>query len=241
MKGSRLTHLTVICARPDEQDEAIGPPISTVLSAVNRFSDHIHFVGRFPAKDIDPLLVGRIVVIGEEHQLAAVVVRMLRRGLLGGPDTGPPEAPTPVGYIALQRNEFSTRWQLPVGVDAVEFAFTGTAQPIPLVRDDAGGVLLSHGEVENPVATAYLDENQILTGSASRLVVRPDPERGLSVTVERRRALRLPPKREVHLGRALSIGFAEPTVVVSDGIPRARPLPRWTWYAHPEPLYLARP
>jgi hypothetical protein len=241
MKGSRLTDLTVICARPDGQDEAVGPPISKVLDAFARHTDQIHFCGRFPNKEIDPLLIGRVVVIGEENQLAAVVLRMLRRGLLGSPETGPPAAPTPIGYVPLQRNEFSTRWKLPVGVDAVDLACTAAARPIPLVRDDAGGVLISHGEVENPVATAYVDEHQVLAGAAGRLVVRPDPTRGLAVTIERRRALRLPPKREVHLGRAVSIGITEPTIVVSDGVPRPRPLPRWTYYAHTEPLYLARP
>ena len=237
-----MPELTVICARPDGQDEAVGPPISPVLDALAQYTDApVQFVGRFPGKDIDALLTGRIVVIGEENQLAAVVLRMLRRGLLGTPETGPPDAHTEVAYIALQRNEFSTRWRLPIGADAVGTALGGVAFPVPVVRDDAGGVLISHGEIDDPVATVYVDERQILAGPASRLIVRPDPAQGVAVTIERRRALRLPPRREVHLGRAVSIGFAEPTVVTSDGVPRPRPAARWTYYAHTEPLYLVRP
>ncbi|MEO5834044.1 MAG: hypothetical protein ABJA16_10110 [Nakamurella sp.] len=236
-----MTHLTVICARPDGQDEATGPPVSPVLAAVAAFTPDVHFVGRFPGKDIDRLLTGRIVVIGEENQLAAVVLRMVRRGLLGAPDTGPPPEITPVGYIPLRRNAFATRWRLDVGVAGVERACTGAVHPIPIARDDNGGVLISQGEIGDPAGTAYLDEHTVLSGPAGRLVVRPDVPAGLTVTVERKRALRLPPKRQTHTGRAFSVGFDTPTTVVSDGVARPRALPRWTWYAHTEPLYLARP
>lgn len=236
-----MTHLTVICARPDGQDEATGPRVSPVLAAVAAHTDQVHFVGRFPNADIDPLLTGRVVVIGEESQFAAVVLRMVRRGLLGAPDTGPPAAVTPVGYIPLQRNDFASRWSLDVGVAAVGRACTGDVHPIPVARDDNGGVLISHGEIDDPAGTGYLDAHTVLSGSASRVVVRPAAPAGLSVTVERRRPLKLPPKRETHTGRAFSIGFDQPTSVTSDGVVRPRPLPRWTWYAHTEPLYLARP
>lgn len=236
-----MTDLTVICARPDGQNEAAGPPVQPVLEAVAGFSDQVHFVGRFPSKDIDPLLVGRVVVIGEINHLAAVVLRMVRRGLLGTPESGPPATVTPIGFVPMARDGFSRRWQLPVGVDAVELACTGDPHPVPFLRDDAGGVLLGHGEIDSPTGTGYVDEHQILAGSASRIVVRPDPAKGLSLTVERARVLRLPPRRRTTEGRAFSVGFAAPTVVVCDGIPRPRPVPRWNWYAHTEPMHLARP
>jgi hypothetical protein len=236
-----LSELTVICARPDGQDEATGPLVSPVLSAVAAYTPDVHFVGRFPNRDIDPLLTGRVVVIGEENQLAAVILRMLRRGLLGAPETGPPARITPVGYIPLQRNEFSRRWGLDVGVGAVERACRGEVHPVPVVRDDNGGVLISHGEIDDPAGTAYLDAEVVLSGRASRLVVRPETPAGLSVTVERKRPLKLPPKRDTRSGRALSIGFDAPTPVTSDAVLRPREMSRWTWYAHTEPLYLARP
>lgn len=240
-KGNRLSELTVICARPDGQDEATGPLVSPVLAAVASHTSDVHFVGRFPGKDIDPLLTGRVVVIGEENQLAAVVLRMVRRGLLGAPDTGPPPVITPVGYIPLQRNDFSRRWKLDVGAAAVERACLGEVYPVPIVRDDNGGVLISHGEVDNPAGTAYLDEHTVLSGRAGRVVVRPDAPAGLSVTIERPRPLKLPPKRDTRSGRALSMGFDAPTAVTSDGVQRPREMTRWTWYAHTEPLFLARP
>ena len=240
-KGNRLSELTVICARPDGQDEATGPLVSPVLAALAGHTDTVHFVGRFPGADIDPLLVGRIVVIGEQNQFAAVVLRMLRRGLLGAPDTGPPATVTPVGYIPLTRNDVSRRWGLETGVAAVERACTGDVHPVPLARDDNGGVLVGSGEVDSPAGTVYLDEHVVLRGRADRLVVRPDAPAGLAVTVEHRRPLKLPPKRQTHQGRALTMGFDAPTPVVADGVRRPREMQRWTWYAHTEPLYLARP
>ncbi len=236
-----MSELTVICARPDGQDEATGPRVSPVLAAVAAHTDRVHFVGRFPNADIDPLLVGRVVVIGEQNQLAAVVLRMLRRGLLGAPDTGPPPQVTPVGYIPLARNDVSRRWHLDVGVAAVERACVGEVHPVPLARDDNGGVLLGTGEIDAPAGTAYLDEHVVLRGRADRLVVQPQAPAGLAVTVERRRPLKLPPKRQTQHGRALTMGFDAPTPVVADGVPRPREMRRWTWYAHTEPLYLARP
>ncbi len=236
-----MKQLTVICARPDEQDEAVGPPISPVLAELKAFTADVHFVGRFPGKEIDPLLGGRVVVIGEENHLAAVVLRLLRRGFLGSPQTGPPTIGVDVGYISLARNEFTRRWGMPIGPAAVELACTAPALPVPLVRDDVGGVLVSRGRITELDATVYVDAKQVLAGPASALVVIPDPALGLAVTIEHTRRFGLPTKRLVERGRAVSIGFSSPTYVSSDGIVGPRPLARWTFYAHTEPLMLARP
>ena len=233
--------LSVICARPDGQDEAVGAPVSPVLAAAAGFTDRIFFAGRFPNADVDPWLTERVVVIGEVSALAAVVLRLLRRGRLGSPETGPPDQPLSLGYVPLQGNNFQQRWNLAVGTAGVAAACTGTARPIPFLRNDNGGVLVDEGVIDSPTATVYVDETLALRGTADRLVVRPGGESGLELTLERRRALRLPPRREQHRGRAASLGFAAPTIVVSDGIPAPRPLPRWTWYAHTEPLPLVRP
>jgi hypothetical protein len=234
------TGLSVICGRPDGQDEAIGPRITPVLDAVARFSDAVHFAGRFPNASIDEHLADRVVVIGEVAQLAAVVLRLLRTGRLGSPETGAPEHPVTVGFVALQPDDFTRRWGLAAGATAVETACTGTPAPIPLVRNDAGGVLVSRGVVEKPTAIAYVDDTLACNGPADRFVVRPGSNNGVEFTVEHDRPLRLPPKRQSFTGRAVSLGFAAPTVVISDGVPHPRPLPRWTWYTHTEPLLLAR-
>lgn len=229
-----MNQITVVCARPDAQDEAVGPPISPVLQALARHTDRLHFAGRFPNKDIDEHLVGRVIVVGEEHQLAAVTLRLLRKELLGTVE---------IGYVALTKNDFTRTWKLPVGAEAVDLACTAPARPVTFTRDDVGGVLVSVGRIAPINATAYLDEKRVLAGRASGLEVRPHPDFGLAVTIEQpRRVAGIPmgTKATTTLGRAVSIGAnqdAEMTVI-SDGIARPRPMQRWTYYKHTEPLLL---
>ena len=91
--------------------------------------------------DIDPLLAGplrRIVVSGTDADLAAVLVRLLRRDRLD----------VELAYVPADRRSAAARlWGLPHGAAAVELAHDGVARPAPLVRDDAGGVLVGRGEI----------------------------------------------------------------------------------------------
>ncbi len=229
-----MNQITVVCARPDAQDEAIGQPISPVLARVGQFTERVHFAGRFPNKDIDEHLSGRVVVVGEEQHLAAVALRLLRKDLLGSVE---------LGYVALTKNEFTTTWRLPVGAAAVDVACTEIARPVTFTRDDVGGVLVSVGQISPIDATVYLDEKRLLAGRAAHLEVRPHSEFGLAVTVHQTRkiaGISLGRKSTTTLGRAVSIGANEGAelTVVNDGLERPRPLPRWTYYKHTEPLLL---
>ncbi len=124
--------------------------------------------------DIDPLLAGplrRIVVSGTDADLAAVLVRLLRRDRLD----------VELAYVPADRRSAAARlWGLPHGAAAVELAHDGVARPAPLVRDDAGGVLVGRGEIRGtagPVhGEAYCDGVLALRGSARRLVVTPWPD-----------------------------------------------------------------
>ena len=69
--------------------------------------------------------------------------------------------------------------------------------------------------------------------------VEPDREKGLSVTVYRRRFAGIGRRPRTTLGRAVQTG-STPTNVVRDGIPYDRPMDRWTFYKHTEPLRLVR-
>ena len=78
---------------------------------------------------------------GTDADLAAVVLRLLRTELL---------ATVPVGYVASAAPSAVTRlWGLPVlPTDAAAVALGGASRSVPLVplvRDDAGGVLVGHG------------------------------------------------------------------------------------------------
>jgi hypothetical protein len=191
----------------------------------------VHRVGPRPGKLIDPLLVGRILVVGDDADLAAVGVRLLRTDRFAGVEVGyAPPSPTPVTRL----------WSLPVGDAAMAAMADAEATPVPFVRDDVGGVLMGLGTVTPVVGTVYVDEHRVLSGPAASVSVRPDPSRGLAVTVTGPRRLRVLPGRSVTtLGRAVQIGTHHaPATVVRDGLPYRRPMETWIFYKHTEPLLL---
>lgn len=189
-----------------------------------------HAVGPRPGKVIDPLLAGRVLVIGDDADLAAVALRLLRKNLLGAVE---------LAYATADPSPVTRLHGLPVGPAAVELARHGTARPVTLVRDDVGGVLVGEGEL-GPITsgTVYVDEHRVLGGPAERIRVVPDAAKGLAVTVVHRRVAGIfGPRPRTTLGRAVQLGMA-PTTVRSDGRNHPRPMDRWTFYKHTAPLQL---
>ncbi|QGK72477.1 hypothetical protein GIY23_21765 [Allosaccharopolyspora coralli] len=206
-----------------------------------------------PGKDdVDPVLAeldGRLVVLGTDADLAAVVVRLLRKSRL---------ADVELGYVPAGPSAASRVWGLGSGDHAVDVAFTAATRPSTLVRDDQGGVLVGLGTVEPITGQVYCEDEQVLGGSALRLEVRPDPAAaplreptadplstdldpatdGIHV-VAVRRSLFGKQRTEAH-GRAVQAGFRA-TTVVRDGVAHPRPATQWGWYRHTEDLALARP
>ncbi|MGH3932109.1 MAG: hypothetical protein ACRDTF_19280 [Pseudonocardiaceae bacterium] len=169
----------------------------------------------------------RLVICGTDADLAAVLLRLLRTSSLT----------VPVGYVPIAASSAVARlWGLPVAPSAAaSLALSGTPDRVPLVRDDAGGVLLGRGVVRPVQGVAYCDDELVLRGPASRLEVTPDVEHGLVVRVVLRR---LRGRVRYAAGRAVQLGCA-PTGVWRDGVPD-RITDRWTWYRHTEPWYLIR-
>jgi len=246
------TGFTVICCRPDparpaestgqtaqtaqtapDEDRAFRAALSAVVDACA--GSPLHWVGRRPGKEIDPLLTGepqaRLLIVGDDADLAAVVLRLLRTDRLGLVE---------VAYASpRRRTPVTDLWNLPRGVAAVAMARSGEVDLVPLVRDDVGGVLVGAGYLGPVAGTVYVDEHRVLRGAAQMIKVEPDRDKGLAVTVSRRRFVGIGRRPKTTLGRAVQIGTA-PTTVVRDGIPFARPMDRWTFYKHTEPLRLVR-
>ena len=190
-------------------------------------------VGTRPGKEIDPLLAGRVLVVGDDADLAAVVLRLLRRDLL---DT------VELAYATPNPTPVTRLHGLPTGPAAVEPARRGAAREVTLVRDDVGGVLVGAGEL-GPISsgTVYVDAHRVLGGTAERIRVVPDEAKGLAVTVVQRRVAGVfGPRPRTVLGRAVQLGMA-PTSVRSDGREYPRPMDRWTFYKHTAPLRLVCP
>ena len=115
--------------------------------------------------DIDPLLAGplrRIVVAG--------IGRRPRRRARAPPAPGPARRRARL-RPADRRSAAARLWGLPHGAAAVELAREGVARPAPLVRDDAGGVLVGRGEIRGTAGSvhgeAYCDGVLALRGSAA--------------------------------------------------------------------------
>ncbi|MFP5069147.1 hypothetical protein ACLFMI_05725 [Pseudonocardia nantongensis] len=182
-------------------------------------------VGPRPGKDaVDPLLAEhpgtRLIVHGTDADLAAVLLRLLRRSALD----------TEIGYIPVARRSAVTAcWGLPAApAAAAVLARTGTARPVPLIRDDNGGVLAGRGEIGDIHGEAYCDAVRVFHGRIPKLVVDAGPG---GVVVHRGRGVR------AATGRAIQIGSTGATPV-RDGVPYSREIRRWAWYRHTEPWHL---
>jgi hypothetical protein len=202
---------------------------------------------RLPARpgrdDVDPVLAERsprrLVVAGTDADLAAVLVRLMRTERLD----------VEVAFLPAAGSAAARAWGLPTGPAALELATTGTAVPVPLARDDAGGVLVGRAEVRDLTGECYCDEVLVLRGTARRLVVAPGPDgiavrAGWSGRAPDGRVRPVPPKaragRGSAVGRAVQVG-GRPFTVVADGVAHPRPLPRRTWYRHTTDWRLVRP
>ncbi len=196
-------------------------------------------VVRLPARPgrehVDPVLESaapgaRLVVAGDDADLAAVVLRLLRTERLGE---------LAVAYLPARRDSaVAAGFGLPRSAGAaVSLARNGRPVPAPLLRDDAGGVLLGRGELRDVRGESYCDEHLVLRGGAARFTVSPDPPGGLLVEV---RPPGLARATRTWRGRAVQLA-CEPARVWLDGVPHPRPVTRWTWYRHTADWLLVRP
>lgn len=260
LKGSRLighdapARLTVLCCRgapPGSRGDdapgigATGPAggvhiydgalaetaIGPILAACT--GEDIHLVGPRPGREIDPLLSGRMLVIGDDADLNAVVLRLLRKDLLGA---------VAVGYATPRRTPFTELYALPTGAAAVATARLAEIDLVPLVRSDTGGVLVGAAQLSPITGTFYVDEQRIVGGSARVIQVEPDSRAGLAVTVVRRRFAGFGPRPRTYYGRAVEFGIlpGSDTAITYDGIRHPRTTNRWVFYRHTAPLRLIR-
>ena len=212
----------------------VGAVVLTCGSAQWPGADVVAAVSARPGREeLDEPLAGldgrRLVVCGTDADLAAVLLRLLRTSMLGA---------VPVGYVPSSAASAVARlWGLPVvPTEAASLALRGEPDRVPLVCDDAGGVLVGLGVVRPLQGVAYCDDEVVLRGHAARLEVTPDRAYGLVVRVVRRG---LPWRRARQAsGRAVQLG-CQPTSVWRDGV-TSRTTDRWTWYRHIEDWQLIR-
>ncbi|WP_156754554.1 hypothetical protein [Actinokineospora pegani] len=187
-------------------------------------------------KVLDPVLSeftgDRLVVRGDDADLAAVVLRLMVKDRLA----------VTVGYLPTEPrvSRVARLWGLPLDRPdrLAEVAAGGSGRAVPLVRDDAGGVLLGHGVVHRPRGLAFCDDATALHGAAGRIEVAPDTAGGAGLVARVVWGLFGRKSREFR-GRAFQLGCSA-TTVERDGV-AVEGATKWTWYRHTEDLRLALP
>ncbi len=174
--------------------------------------------------DIDAAIAStrRLVVVGADADLATVLTRLLRAELLN----------VEVAYVPRHRTSATRAYRLPTGRRAARRAVRGSAQRMPLIRDETGSVIvgsavwrsadgdrLLHGE-------AVVDDAVLFDGDVREATVEP------TAALPGLRA-RVAGTRRWLTGRSAQLGGTGISVV-RDGVAAPRPVRRSTLYRNTE-------
>ena len=172
----------------------------------------------------------RLVVVGADADLAAVLTRLLRADRLD----------VEIGYAPRRRTAATRIYRLPTGRRAVRRARRGLARRVPLIRDETGSAIvgaagwlptddrqLLHGE-------AVVDDAVLFDGDVASVRIEPTA----ALPGLRARVVRGWPRRWL-FGRAVQLGTTG-AVVVRDGVRATRPVRRSTFYRNVEGWLLVR-
>ncbi|MEB4208461.1 peptidase M50 [Mycobacterium sp. 94-17] len=166
----------------------------------------------------------RLVVLGGDAELAAVLTRLLRAERLD----------VEVAYAPRRRTRATGIYRLPAGFRAARRATLGAARRVPLIRDETGSVVVGRaGWVPADGARtirgeAVVDDTTLFDGDAPGVWIEPTPAApGLRAAVAGRFRRRWVAGRAAQLG---STGVA----VLRDGVPAARPARRCAFYRNIE-------
>ena len=178
----------------------------------------------------------RLVVVGADADLAAVLTRLLRADLLD----------VEVAYAPIRRTRATRIYRVPAGRRAARRARRGSASRVTLIRDETGSVIvgragwlpaddrrLIHGE-------AVVDDTTLFDGDVAAVHIEPTPSApGLRASMQIGAHAGWRPWRKWVVGRAVQLGSTG-VAVVRDGVPAPRTARRSTFYRHVEGWLLVR-
>lgn len=171
----------------------------------------------------------RIVVVGTDKDLAAVLTTLLKAEKLD----------VEVAFVPHRRTPATRAYGLPSGRRAARAALARAATRVPLIRDDSGRALVGVGLWVGETGLegeAVVDDTVLFDGAATAVRIEPiGTMPGLRATVL---SSRMRPKRWV-TGRAAQLGTTG-AFVVRDGDPSNRALRRSTFYRHTEGWFAVR-
>lgn len=195
--------------------------------------------GDVPTKDecdaalahLDAVHEPRLVVLGTDASLAAVLTRLMRKDRLDIEVAFVPEAATDAGQL----------FRVGTGSRAAKVALAGTATQVPLIRDDAGTAVVGRATLCGPlgslVGEAYVDDTRLFSGAVPGIEVSPTLEMpGLKARVQGKRGLF---RSRWITGRAMQLG-ATAAKLTKDGVAIPRETTRSTIYRHDKQWLLVR-
>jgi hypothetical protein len=181
--------------------------------------------------DIDAAIgcYGRLVVVGADADLAAVLTRLLRADRLD----------VEVAYVPPRRTRATRIYRVPAGRRAARRARRGSARRVTLIRDETGSVIVGRAgwlpadDRRLIRGEAVVDDTTLFDGDVAS--VRIEPTLALPGLRARVRGVR----RRWVAGRAAQLGCTGVTVL-RDGVTAPRPARRSTFYRNVEGWLLVR-
>jgi hypothetical protein len=177
--------------------------------------------------DIDAAELRRLIVVGSDANLAAVLTRLLRASRLD----------VELAFVSRRRSAATRAYGLPSGWRAARRARRGSARRVPLIRDETGTVLVGAaewrpvGDAPQLHGEAVVDDTALFDGDVAGVRIEPTAALpGLRARVAGGRWV---------TGRAAQLGTTG-AVVVRDGVAAARPVRRSTFYRHTQGWLLVR-
>ena len=181
-----------------------------------------------PAVEVDALPgdEDRLIVVGDDADLATVLTRLLRSDRLD----------VEVAYVPRRRTRATRAYRLPAGRRAARRALRRGAGRVPLIRDETGTVLVGRASwlpTDGSITgEAVVDDTVLFDGTAPEVWIEPTLSLpGLRATVAGRR-------RWVG-GRAAQLGTTGANVL-RDGVLAPRPVRRSSFYRNIEGWLLVR-
>jgi hypothetical protein len=184
------------------------------------------------AGDLDAVAdgVARLIVVGTDADLAAVLTRLLRTERLD----------VEIGFVSDRRSPATRAYRLAPGRRGARRALVGVARRVPLIRDDTGVVIVGGAEwrgTSGPLhGEAVVDDTTLFDGVVAGVRVEPigaPPGLRAAVLTPRGR-----PRRWVS-GRAAQLGCTG-VLVSRDGVAADRRMTRFTCYRHTVDWLLVR-
>jgi hypothetical protein len=171
----------------------------------------------------------RLIVVGSDADLASVLTRLLRANRLD----------IEIGYAPPRRTPATRVYGLPTGRRAARLARRGSAQRVPLIRDETGWVIVGAAHWRPPVdaqllhGEAVVDDAVLFDGDVAEVRIEPIAALpGLRARVSTGRSRWL-------AGRAAQLGTTG-AAVVRDSVPAPQVARRSTFYRNTEGWLLVR-